>query len=138
LNRPLAGSPGASVPMPAAIAGRPLAVGFWAGHVDDLVETGRLGPTQAEAFGLLCLIYADCVELGEQLAREGWVTATDKGQAISPVARVLRDSRRDFVSLARDFGLTAASSARIPQEADHGQTEGDEEDAVLAKLSIRR
>ena len=47
------------------------------------------------------------------------------------------DSRRDFVQLARDFGLTAAAAARIPQELPSGEEEGDEEDAVLAKLSLR-
>jgi phage terminase small subunit len=72
------------------------------------------------------------------VAAEGWITATDKGQAASPVAKLLRDARRDFLTIARDFGLTAAAAARIPQDPPHGEEEDDDpEAAVLAKLSIR-
>jgi phage terminase small subunit len=67
-------------------------------------------------------LFADVRELGRTIAAEGWITATDKGQAVSPVARLLRDSRRDFVTLAAKFGLTAADEARLPAaEGDDGQ-----------------
>jgi phage terminase small subunit len=49
---------------------------------------------------------------------------------VSPVARLLRDSRRDFVTLAAKFGLTAADEARLPAaEIDHAE---DEDDALRA------
>jgi len=122
---------------PPAVAGRPEALAFWERNAPGLVDAGRLTAGTADSFALLSQMHADTVELADQLAAEGWITATDKGQAASPVARLLRDARRDFVALARDFGLTAASSARIPQETPDGQEEGDEEDQILKKLSIR-
>jgi phage terminase small subunit len=122
---------------PASVKSRPIAARFWSTHAPALAADGRLREDQAETFGLLCHLFADAEQLAEQLAAEGWITATDKGQAASPVAKLLRDSRRDFVTLARDFGLTAASAARLPQDPTSGETEADEEDALLAKLKLR-
>jgi phage terminase small subunit len=136
-SRPAA--PAADIDAPASVTARPAAARYWAAHAPALAADGRLSPDRAETFGLLCHLFADCEQLGEQLAAEGWITATDKGQAASPVARLLRDSRRDYVMLAREFGLTAASAARIPEPATNGEGEQevDEEDALLAKLRIR-
>jgi len=125
------------VAMPDDVAARPAAAGFWDRNAPGLIADGRLRADGVDSFGMLCQIYADVRQLAEHLLAEGWITATDKGQAPSPVARLLRDSRRDFVALARDFGLTAASSARIPQDPGDGEEEGDEEDQVLRNLSIR-
>lgn len=115
---------------PADVAARPVAAAYWKGHADSLVESGRLRADNAEGLALLCHLYADCRELAEQLAAEGWMTSTEKGQAANPVARLLRDARRDFVALAREYGLTPAAETRFPPEvADHG-----EEDSEEAKL----
>lgn len=124
-------------PMPGSVAARPAAAGFWSRHAQALAADGRLRQDQADSFALLCHLWADAEQLAEQLAAEGWITATDKGQAASPVARLLRDSRRDYVTLARDFGLTAASAARLPQDPTDGEEAGDEEDALLARIKIR-
>ena len=128
-----------AVKPPESVNDRPAAARYWKAHAADLEADGRLTSDRAETFGLLCHLFADAEQLAEQVAAEGWITATDKGQAPSPVARLLRDSRRDYVMLAREFGLTAASSGRIPQEVTHGESqEGhDPEAAVLAKLSVR-
>jgi phage terminase small subunit len=129
-------APAAGVSPPSTLAGP--ALDFWNAHAPQLVADGRLRDDQAEAFGILCQIAADCRLLSEQVAAEGWITATDKGQAISPVAKLLRESRLDFIKYAKEFGLTAASSIRLPQDKPNGEEEGDEEDQVLRKLSIRR
>ena len=118
------------VKAPAHLKSRPLAVAFWREHADTLSASGRLKPEQAESFALLANLYADCRQLAEQLAAEGWVTGTDKGQAANPVARLLRDARRDYVALAREFGLTPAAEGRLPTEATGGE-EIDELDAEL-------
>jgi P27 family predicted phage terminase small subunit len=119
-----------SVTPPAHLAERPLAAAFWEAHAPTLSAEGRLRQIHAEAFAQLCHLFADVRELGRTIAAEGWITATDKGQAVSPVARLLRDSRRDFVTLAAKFGLTAADEARLPAaEIDHGE---DEDDALRA------
>lgn len=131
-------TPASGPTMPASVAGRPAAAGFWSRHAAILQADGRLRLEQVDAFAILCHLWADAEQLAEQLASEGWITATDKGQAPSPVARLLRDSRRDFVTLARDFGLTAASAARLPQDPTDGEEKDDDpEAAVLARLSLR-
>jgi phage terminase small subunit len=38
--------------------------------------------------------------------------------------KIVRDKRRDWLALARDFGMTAASDARIPLE-ENDATEAD-------------
>ena len=129
-------APATSVAPPSALVGP--ALSFWNAQAPQLIADGRLRDDQAEAFGILCQLAADCRLLSEQVAAEGWLTATDKGQAISPVAKLLRESRLDFIKYAKEFGLTAASSIRLPQDKPNGEKEGDEEDQVLRKLSIRR
>jgi len=132
-----AAAPAGDIVAPAYVAAVPAALDFWNRIAPRLIADGRLVPEQVDALGQLARIHADVLQLQDQVAAEGWITATEKGQAASPVAKLLRDSRRDFVTLARDFGLTAAAAARIPQEPTDGQEEGDEEDQVLRNLSIR-
>ena len=130
-------APAGDIAPPSSVAKIPAAVGFWGRTAPILIADGRLTPDRVDAFAILCHLHSEIEQLAGTVATEGWITATDKGQAASPVAKLLRDSRRDFVQLARDFGLTAAAAARIPQELPSGEEEGDEEDAVLAKLSLR-
>lgn len=138
-RRPRATPPqGAAPAPPSSIAHDPQALVFWNAHAEQLAAAGRLRPEQAETFAILCQYHADCVLLAKQVAAEGWITATDKGQAASPVARLLRDSRRDFVALARDFGLTAAAEARLPQDPNDGKEDDNGEAALLRSLSVKR
>jgi P27 family predicted phage terminase small subunit len=104
-----------------------VASAYWQAHADSLAGSGRLRSDNAEGLALLSHLYADCRELAEQLAAEGWMTSTDKGQQANPVARLLRDARRDFVSLAREYGLTPAAETRFPPEAiEHGEEDAEE------------
>lgn len=132
----VAAEPG-QVSMPATISGDPKAAGYWDAHAPLLIAAGRLRPELAATFAILCQLHADCVTLADQVAAEGFVTATDRGQAASPVAKLLRDSRRDYVTLAREFGLTAAADARLPQEVTDGQEESEEQ-KLLKALSVKR
>lgn len=129
--------PASGIPVPDWVSSVPAAAAFWSRVAPTLIADGRLVPEQADAFAILCRLHAEILQLQDQVLAEGWITATDKGQAASPVAKLLRDSRRDFVTLARDFGLTAAAAARIPQEAPSGQEDDDPEAAILARLSLR-
>lgn len=122
--------PTATPKAPADVAARPVAAAYWKAHADSLAGAGRLRADNVEGLALLSHLYADCRDLAEQLAAEGWMTSTDKGQQANPVARLLRDARRDFVSLAREYGLTPAAETRFPPEV----TEHGEEDAEEAAL----
>jgi phage terminase small subunit len=117
---------------PESVTSRPAAIRFWSIHADTLVTLNRLRPELVESFALLCNYAADIEQLSQQVAAEGWVTAQGNGQAVSPVAKLLRDSRRDFVTLSKEFGLTAASSARLPQEVADGKTEKVEANPLRA------
>lgn len=117
---------------PATVAARPAAARFWKDRAPQIVATGRFRPEHAEGLELLAHLYADCRELAEQLASEGWISATDKGQQASPVARLLRDARRDFVALAREYGLTPAAETRFPPEIQPNGEEDAEEAALRA------
>jgi phage terminase small subunit len=121
---------------PASVSARPAAIRFWKLHAPTLIADCRLRAEHVETFGLVCRLFADIEQLEEQLGQEGWITATDKGQAISPVARLLREARHDFLAAARDFGLTAASAARLPQDVTDGK-EDDEEAALLKRFTGR-
>jgi len=122
--------PSSTPKAPADVAARPVAAAYWQAHADSLAGSGRLRSDNVEGLALLSHLYADCRELAQQLAAEGWMTSTEKGQQANPVARLLRDARRDFVSLAREYGLTPAAETRFPPEA----TEHGEEDAEEAAL----
>lgn len=118
----------------------PAAIAFWSRNAPVLQADGRLRAERLDAFAILCRLHAEILQLEDQVLAEGWITATDKGQAASPVAKLLRDSRRDFVTLAKEFGLTAASAARLPQDPTSGEEAEtvDEEEGVLRSLQIRR
>jgi phage terminase small subunit len=122
---------------PARVARLATALGFWQRNAPILETDGRLVADRVDAFAMLCLLQAEIEQLEQVIDGEGWITATDKGQAASPVARLLRDSRRDWLTLAKEFGLTAAAAARMPQEPTSGEEDVDEEDQVLAKLRLR-
>ena len=47
-----------------------------------------------------------------------------RGFTRSALVKIVRDKRRDWLALARDFGMTAASDARIPLE-ENDATEAD-------------
>ena len=111
---------------PADVKSRSLAAAFWKSHATSLAAAGRLRADNVEGLALVAHLYADCRELAEQLHAEGWITATDKGQAASPVARLLRDARRDFFSFAREYGLTPAAETRFPPEVEHVEENAEE------------
>jgi P27 family predicted phage terminase small subunit len=116
--------------MPETILGNVRAVAHWERHAAALIASGRLHDEQAETFALLCEVWADVRRFSDLLLAEGDIIATDKGQAPHPAARMLRDARRDYVAMAKEFGLTAASDSRLPAGGGDGE-EGDDEEAAL-------
>ena len=123
LHRKSPAAPAVPVAPPDTVLTDSAALAFWHKHADTLIETHRLTPVQAEAFGMLCHLDSDIRVLMATLQASGPVIDTQKGPMPHPAAKLLRDARRDFVALARDFGLTAASEARLPQEPDSGETD---------------
>lgn len=124
----------APVQPPASLKAVPAALAWWKHHAPALIEAQRLRPEQAESFALLCRLKVDCDDLAVAVAKTGWTISTERGEQPNPLARLLRDARRDFVNLSREFGMTAASDARIPTEEDDA-TPKDEEEAHLRKFT---
>jgi len=94
-------APAGDIAPTASVQKVPLALAFWERTAPILIADGRLTADRVDAFAILCRLHAEIEQLADQVAAEGWITATEKGQAASPVAKLLRDSRRDFVTLAR-------------------------------------
>jgi P27 family predicted phage terminase small subunit len=111
---------------PDDVTARPVALAFWQAHAASLSAAGRLRADNVEGLALVAHLYADCRELAQQLAAEGWITANDKGQQASPIARLLRDARRDFLTFAREYGLTPAAETRFPPEVEHAEEDAEE------------
>lgn len=115
------------VAVPALVQADEVALAFWRRHADTLIKARRLRPEQADAFGVLCCLHSEIVVLMATVQASGAVIDTQKGPVPHPAAKMLRDARRDFVALSRDFGMTAASESRLPHEppADVDEAEAE-------------
>ncbi len=122
------------VAMPASVKADKVAAGYWKAHAPALITARRLRPDLAEAFGLCCLLKSEMDAMAVELATQERTTTTEKGAYANPLVKILRDTRRDWLALARDFGMTAASDARIPQDAP--DVEESKEDAALRLLTV--
>jgi P27 family predicted phage terminase small subunit len=106
---------------PKAVKGDRLALAFWKSHVPRLIAQKMLRPEQSESFGMLCQYHSEILTLKARVDEEGPVIETKQGPVISPAARLLQQTRKDWQKLANDFGLTPAAEARIPKEATDGK-----------------
>lgn len=122
LRSPRRGDAG-PVRMPTGLARNKPAAAMWKRLAPSLIDSGRLTPESADAFAMLCRLHAELELLDDQLTAEGFVVSTERGPVANPIARLARAARNDWVSLARDFGLTAASSARLPEIEDEEETD---------------
>lgn len=115
---------------PPAVERDPVALAYWHEHADRLVAAGRLCPEFADTFGLLAVMSAECQAFADRLTAEGVIVSTPRGARANPVAYLLRDWRRDLLALAREFGLTPSSDARLPvEESEAVDDEDDVDDA---------
>ena len=112
-----------TIRLPATVALDPIAARFWSDHVQTLIDNKRIRPESAETFGLLCILYADEQRLRAIVDEQGWVIETAKGPVHNPAANQLHRVRVQYVSLAKEFGMTAAAEARIPVEPESGEAE---------------
>lgn len=119
---------------PAAVLEDEAALEFWEGHAPTLVADGRLRPEQAEAFAILCHLFSDMRSLAARIAKDGIIIETARTVIPHPAVKLRREARRDFVSLCRDFGLTAASEARIPHGGED-PSDDDPEGDLLDELT---
>ena len=120
------------VPPPANVAANPFALAFWHEHADTLVAAGRLRPEFADTFGLLAVMVAECRAMTDRMNAEGILLPTRRGSRPNPLCRMIRDRRRDIVTLLREFGLTPISDARVPANTPEGTDGNDDVDAVKA------
>jgi P27 family predicted phage terminase small subunit len=132
-NRRLRKQTASPVRIPAALSKIPVAASFWRRQAPHLIESGRLTADRVDAFAMLCRLAADIEVLEQELAVGGFVIMTERGPAANPAAALARAARTDWVKLARDFGLTPAAAARLPNMGDDdGEAEGDDEAKLRA------
>lgn len=126
------------VPPPTDVAANPFALAFWHEHADTLIASGRLRPEFAHTFGLLAVMIAECREMTDRLKAEGALLPTRRGSRPNPLCRMIRDRRRDIVTLLREFGLTPISDARMPVEGAEGNVDEDDAAASLREFLVPR
>ena len=118
--------------VPPAVMSKPAAFEYWNQHAPALVADGRLTPASVEPFATLCRYHAEVIEHQAELDKEGAIIQNFRGQPIgNPRVQILLRVRRDFVSLARDFGLTPASYAKLPTQKKAEDDEAQREEALL-------
>lgn len=117
------------VRMPVELSKNKPAAAFWKQLAPSLIADGRLTTDRVHSFAMLCRLHSLAAKLEAQLEKEGHTISTDRGPAANPLDRQARSARVDFVALARDFGLTAASAARLPEIDD------DEEEDPLGEFA---
>jgi P27 family predicted phage terminase small subunit len=118
-------TPIAAVRMPQELTKNKPAAAMWKRLAPILLENGRLTPGTADALAMLCRLNAELTILEARLAKEGYVIESGRGPIANPIFRQAAATRNCWVGLARDFGLTAASAARLPEIED-----GEEEDPL--------
>ena len=123
-----------AVTMPATVKADRVAAAWWKTNAPALIKARRLRPELGEAFGLMCLLKSEMDSAAALLATEKMTTTSDKGSFPHALVKIVRDKRRDWLALARDFGMTAASDARIPQDAPDAEETPD--DAALRLLTV--
>ena len=119
-----------AVTMPATVKADRAAAAWWKANAPALIKARRLRPELGEAFGLMCLLKSEMDAVATELLEQGRTLTTEKGSYPNPLVKILRDTRRDWLALARDFGMTAASDARIPLE----ENDAKEVDPKAAKF----
>jgi phage terminase small subunit len=119
-----------AVTIPAMVKADRVAAAWWKANAPALIKARRLRPELGEAFGLMCLLKSEMDSAAAALALEEMTTTSDKGSFPNALVKIVRDKRRDWLALARDFGMTAASDARIPLE----ETDAKEADPKAAKF----
>ncbi len=108
-----------AVTMPATVKADRAAAAWWKANAPALIKARRLRPELGEAFGMMCILKSEMDAAAAKLAQEKLTITTEKGSFPHALVKIVRDKRRDWLALARDFGMTAASDARIPlEEAD--------------------
>ena len=120
--------------MPATVKADRVAAAWWKANAPALIKARRLRPELAEAFGMLCILKSEMDSAAAALALEEMTRTNEKGSFPHALVKIVRDKRRDWLALARDFGMTAASDARIPQDAP--DAEETPEDAALRLLTV--
>jgi len=116
--------------MPATVKADRVASAWWKANAPALIKARRLRPELGEAFGMLCILKAEMDSAAAALALEEMTRTSEKGSFPHALVKIVRDKRRDWLALARDFGMTAASDARIPLE----ETDAKEADPKAAKF----
>ena len=102
------------IPPPREIANQALASEFWEVHLPLLVKNRMITEVDMTAFAVLCLAYQAWVLAEQALEREGYVTKTANGYPIqSPWVSIAANRRKEFVEMAREFGLTPSARTRI-------------------------
>ena len=87
---------------------------LWDIVVDDLEVTGALKVSDGPALEMLCEAYATWKILGDRIGKAGRLVKRPSGVVVlSPLVRDQREAAREFLILAREFGITPSALQRL-------------------------
>ena len=123
-GRPVAGSrrrtaPTGRVTMPSDLLPNVAAANYWRRHAPGLIADGRLTPLSVEPFAVLCRLAGEIEQHERTISDEGWILQAKNGYRMPhPAAALLKQARTLSLALAKEFGMTAASYARLPKHEE--------------------
>ncbi len=121
---PVAGSrrrstAGGPVVMPPDLLPNVAAANYWRKHAPGLIADGRLTPLSVEPFAVLCRLAGEIEQHERTIASEGWILEAKNGYRMPhPAAALPKQARTLSLALAKEFGMTAASYARLPKHEE--------------------
>lgn len=131
-GRPIPNQPEPDATAPACPRWLPVeAKRMWRRLAPELERLGLLTRIDGEAFAAACIAWANAVEAGKAIKREGVLivaTVYDRhGESTGertirhPGFQILRDSLHQFRTFAAEFGLTPSSRMRLssPDQEEH-------------------
>jgi P27 family predicted phage terminase small subunit len=88
----------------------------WRRHEAELTRAGNLNVLFGFSFALLCSCWADYLEIEEQIRKDGMVVTGAGGRPVAhPLTAARSQALRQYLSLAREFGMTPATRRRSNQ-----------------------
>ncbi len=92
----------------------PFAKEFWDQTAPCLEARGLLTALDQISFAALCVAWGDMREAHTLLEREGYIVTGKRGaMRPHPAVRMLHTAERQFLAMAKCFGMTPASRARL-------------------------
>lgn len=99
----------------------------WRRLAKDLHTAGLLTDADRAVFTLYCAAWGDWVEASQLIRKDGFVTYTEKGNAIQhPAVSIANKAWQRAIKAGRDFGLTPSARSTMRIQRPEGESPEDQ------------